>query len=557
MARNIYIKIDEDVFSIIKKIKKLPDSHLVLVIPKDALVFSERTNIRLLRRQAELQETELSILTMDPEGQRQALEAGLELRSFEALKRSGPSMDITRRRKDHVVEEVEAHPEITDPIMYEGPWQSAVPVIVEDEVPEVEEYEEEEVEEVAPVRSRYYNPQDTKEDSTELIAKKSPRKRRRWATAFLVIMLLAALAYALIPFAEVIVYAETSPLIRDFRIGVSPDARVDASALTIPGKVVNEEVELTSDFETTGRTAVGAKASGTVQIYNFTGRTLRLNTATTQLIVGDKVYRFEKDVLNITPTRKFAGTNDPDPASLTPPVNIIAEQSGEEYNLPGNSRFEVLNQVLGKTDALYAQNPAAIDNGTSRFSSNVSEEDLNKAREALRIQIKDEFASDQADKGFLTVSSGMEVSEEQITFSRNVGDQSQNYAGKIQVRIKALIVERRDLDNVADQRVSLALENDQYMVREGEKREFQYSDVDLNAGTGALTVHLETHTAQNIDENEVKQRIQGKNAQEVQDILNDDPRMSRVEVKVRPGWYQSIPSLPSRIRIDVRPEISE
>lgn len=553
MVRNIYVKIDEDVLSIIKKIRKLPESHLVLVVPKNALIFSDRSNLLLIKRQAEHQDTEISVLTMDPEGQRQALEAGLELRSFEALKRSGPNMDIARKRKDGAAEP-KAKPSITEPIMYEGPWQSAVPIVAEDE--DLSEDEGEEDEEVVEPQPRSYNPQRTREEITELIPA-TPRKKRKWAIALLVILLLGALGYALVPFAEVTVYADTTPLIRDFRISVAPDSRLDSSALTIPGNMVDEVVSLNSDFETSGRTPVGAKASGTVQLYNYTGRTLRLNASTTQLIVGEKIYRFKSDVLNITPTRNFTGTNDPDPASLIDPVEVMAEQPGEDYNLPGNTRFEVLNQVLGRTQNLYAQNPEAMDNGTTRFSSNVSEEDLNKAREVLRIQIKDRFIADQAEKGFLATNSAMEVSEENITFNKNVGEQSTNFNGEIQVRVKALVVSREDLDGIVDQRVTLALENNQYVVREGEKRLFNYDDVDLNGGTGALTVHLETNTAQNIDENEVKKSIQGKSTQEMQDVLNDDPRMHRVEVQVRPGWYQSIPSFPSRIRIDVKPEIAE
>src|SRR5690606_18102325 len=125
----------------------------------------------------------------------------------------------------------------------------------------------------------------------------------------------------------------------------------------------------------------GEKATGSIQLYNFTLNTLTLRASTTTLITEDgKRFRFARDVTGLRPTARIGQGSEQtlDESSLIPPIPIIAEEVGSSYNIGANVRLEIQNTALGQAD-VYGMTAAALTGGSSKEIKILSQQDIDQA----------------------------------------------------------------------------------------------------------------------------------------------------------------------------------
>ena len=105
-----------------------------------------------------------------------------------------------------------------------------------------------------------------------------PRWRRAVVTAIVGgVALLGLFSFFILPQVIVTAALRSEPTTRDFEIRVdSRLSQVDAAALAVPGKVLEQEVPGSKAFTPTGTRNVGQTASGFIHIYNFSKTTLIL-----------------------------------------------------------------------------------------------------------------------------------------------------------------------------------------------------------------------------------------------------------------------------------------
>src|SRR6185369_9547196 len=103
--------------------------------------------------------------------------------------------------------------------------------------------------------------------------------------------------------------------------------------------IQHRPLELRDKFTATGKKEVGNKASGSVVIYNLTGKPLNLKAATTTLTVGNKNYFLTADQTGLKNLRENSATTGN-------VAQITAAEGGEQYNLPAGTRLEISNQVF-------------------------------------------------------------------------------------------------------------------------------------------------------------------------------------------------------------------
>lgn len=572
MSKNLTLNIDDDVNKALQKVKKFPSSDIVLVIPKEALIFADSVNFRLLRKQAELLSKNISILTMDKRGQQYALEYGFELRSFDALRKNGPSVDLKRAHKNHVRKESENLRDFSLPAYISEkdylqkdvnklpdhgfgfapePIEEHYAVAVMPETfPEVRQKTEIEKAQTADAFKEYAQ-QKILETQSKPKNKKGALEKLFKVAVVLALIIIVLLFTVVLPQANIVVYARTQAVSRDLEISVDKSASsVDSQNLIIPGQIFDQDEQINKSFNATGQINVGQKARGSVQIYNFTGRILRLNSATTFLTVGNKVYHFVNDVSDIKPTRTFNKT-DVDPASLGQPVPIIADQPGEDYNVSGGTRFEIHNQVLGTVPQfLFAKNQNPTDGGNSRFVTVVSQDDVNNAQKALNSEIGDSTKAQLLNSRNLTLAdSGLNVQIKNVAFDKNPGDQTLSFTGTISAHVTGLAFNADALKKMVEQRISSTLPQGQYLTSKNENISEVFRSIDYAQGKGLLDVHFDGLAAANIDTKGVASQINGKNALELKEYLLSNPNIDGVDINFKPFWVKRVPSLSGRVYV--------
>jgi len=81
MYQIIYIDIDEEITSVIDKLRKVKTTEVFLAIPKRALILQSIMSLKLLFREAEKTQKRMIVVTQDPQEQKTVEKAGIETRS--------------------------------------------------------------------------------------------------------------------------------------------------------------------------------------------------------------------------------------------------------------------------------------------------------------------------------------------------------------------------------------------------------------------------------------------------------------------------------------------
>lgn len=549
MAKNIFLNIDDDVAKAVNRIQKEKSADLTLVLPKGSWLLANPANLKLLKKQAELLGKQIAIMTRDEKGRQYAAQHGFEIKEPDYINRGRTNFDVGAKSKPQAPNENQA----AEPPVIETPQTTpAMPAaepVAASFMPAAEELQK--IFEDSPDQSQQ---QKQLLLDPDLKTVNRPRRGLRAAVFAAVILFILILVFVL-PSAEITVFARTQPISRDFQISADRNlAAPNLDQLAVPGKLLGDDQDYAVKLNATGQLNVGTQARGTVQIYNFTGRVLKLGAATTTLTIGTKTFHFGADVLSIKPTRYFAGTKDPDPASLGPEVQIIADQPGEDSDFPAGDRAEIHNQILGTIpQQLYAKVVTPVDNGTTRLRTVVSQQDLDNARKNYLQAFTDMERKKYAAQDLTILDSGTNVQLVSLNFDQKAGDETQSFNASGHAIFSALGFSADQVRNLIEQRINLTLGASQYLVTGGSENITEtFRNLDLNSGTGSLDVHFESTVAAKIDTAGIASKINGKTAPQLKELLLSDPNIDAVNIKFQPFWVRSVPSFSGRVKVDAR-----
>jgi|SRR5579872_459479 len=554
MPKNIFLNIDDDVSKAVLRVTKERSVDLTLVLPKNSWLLSSSVNLKLLKKQTDLLGKKIGIVTRDERGRKYAAANGIEVREPDYLNGKRLSMDLApKARKIEADKMVFPQPPLEIPAapqMQELPVAPAPSMAIPAPDQKTTAFAD-----AAELKRAGQAPR-IKLEKNELYQTKSKSSLKTRSllrnSIFAAVVLFILIVVFVLPSAEITVYAVTQPIIRDFQISVDKNlSDPNQEQLAVPGKLIGDSQVLSMQFDATGQNNVGNHARGTVQIYNFTGQTLKLNATTTTLTVGTKSFHFVSDLSGIKSTRYFAGTKDVDPASLGPELQIVADQPGEDSDFPADTRLEIHNQVLGTApQLLYAKAKSSIDNGTSRFQTEIGQADLDNARKALISNFLSSEKQKYAAQDLALLDSGSNLQLQNFSANQKVGDQVQKFTASAQGILNGLAFNPDVVRNMVEQRINLTLDSSKYLVTgANEKITEAFRTLDLNAGTGIVDVHFESIVGAKIDTAGISSEINGKNANQLKELLLSNPNIDSVDIKFAPFWVRSVPRFSGRVKV--------
>ena len=566
---SIYINLEDDVSKVFARIKRTKSDSVVLVCPKRCFLFSDSINLRLLKKQVDLLKKEVFILTMDERGQMYAKEAGFSLKFLPKTVKNNGVSDIGHRSKEPagmlkekpvaeqnnqiataVKKEIKniakflSLPKVLEETISKGPdatQATAKPIAEQTSLPKVG------------AKDAFF-PQEL--EQTYRLNKKSARNRKTIVSlvaASLILVLLVV--FVVLPKAVVVVYPKTEPITRDMEVSVGTVIKEpDPARLVMPGVKFTENLETTDKFQATGKKEVGNKASGTIQIYNFTGQPLSLKSATTLLTVGSKNYKLDSDLVALRPTGyKNSKTKEVDPATLGSPVEITASEGGEGSNLPAGTRLEITNQVFGsRPQVLYAKSFSDISGGTSRYLSVISSEDITKAQGLLIEKLLKQQA-DKLSKDNLVLLEKAYLSEViSFTADKPAGTESPTFEAALKIKLTGLAFNRQQLQKLVYDRIGQTLASNKSLEKDKDGL-LTYKVKDINSGfdLASLTVHFQGRAVFNINLGEASGLLVGKSKSEVNEILRSKNEVDKIEITLAPAWQRNFPWFAGKIEVKI------
>src|SRR3972149_11749443 len=101
MVKKIYLEVDEEITSAIEKLESVPEAEVALVFPKESGILQSIVNLKLIKREAEKLEKEISVITSNKVGRTLAEQIGLSAADHSETKKEPSPV-----RKQNVGEKV-------------------------------------------------------------------------------------------------------------------------------------------------------------------------------------------------------------------------------------------------------------------------------------------------------------------------------------------------------------------------------------------------------------------------------------------------------------------
>ena len=312
---------------------------------------------------------------------------------------------------------------------------------------------------------------------------------------------------------------------------------------TIPAQTIDTgEIIASQSFPSSGRVAKEGKAQGKITIYN--------NYRLSQYLVANTRFQAPSDqVLYFRSTKAVTI-----PAKGTLEIDVIADRSGEEYNIEPVT-FSIPGLLgLPQYTSIYGKSFSKMEGGFKGEVSKVEEEDLeraknvlveklfNEARESLKIKGGNDYVllDDAIEKEILDASSSLEA-----------GVEAQSFVFQAKVKMQALAFKKSDLEYFAKEFIKSKISEGQKMKEDSLKIYYSPESVNLNIGKITLKLKFSAKVYSDIDVNSLKKIVSNKSLADAKSILEKQTQVEQVEISAWPFWIEKVPSDAEKIKIEL------
>lgn len=526
----VYIDTEDDITSIISRVKDSNSNIVALVPPKRVGVLQSIVNLKLLKRAAEQADRRIVLITND--AALTGLAAGLSLPVAKNLQ-SKPEISS--------IEPVDS----SDDDVIEGEE------IVLDKQASVEDMDVESDDAAVPRKAlgtAAFSGRSVKKTSS--LAKKLPnfdafRKKLFFIIGGVVVMA-GVLVWALIfaPEADVTIKARTNVVNINKVLQVRDGAKLDAGQNILPSVVKQIKKTETADVTATGKKDVGEKATGSVKLTNSDFSAVTLNAGVVLKSSNGMQYVTNNTVT--VPKGTCKSTSSCTPGSTM--VGVTAAASGPAYN---GAVGDMTSSAFG--DFLSATLTSPTAGGTTKEVTVISQEDVDKAAEQLktadanvvREELKKQFTSAE-----IAISEAFVVEPGNPSVSPAVGQESATAKLSLETTYTIVGFKRTDLVQVYTAFINSEINSkkNQKIYETGDKTT-KFSEFVKSEGGYTIRATATAQVGPNIDQEKLKEDIAGLREGDVREKINSIDGVEDVDVKFPYFWVNTIPNDSKKIHI--------
>ena len=317
----------------------------------------------------------------------------------------------------------------------------------------------------------------------------------------------------------------------------------------VPAKFLEEEKSLSQQFPSSGKFLKEVKAKGQIRVYN------NYSTAPQSLVVNTRFISSEGNLFKSLSKITIPGARYDSKGKLQPgyaDVEIEAAESGESYNI-GPSTFSIPGFVgTPKYTAFYGKSSVPMTGGFLAEVPQVTQSDIDGAKASLTAKLLEDARSslkNKMDPDYLLLNEALK--EEVIEASSLIpgGSQADSFVYQASVKIGAVSFKKSDLIKFAKEFISAQLLAGQKIQEESLKINYNIDEINLDSGAISLDLEFSANVYQGIEEKSLKEALSGKSVREAKITLENQPKISRTEIKFWPFPLSKIPRNEKQIRI--------
>ncbi len=531
MERKIlYLEIDEEITSVIDRLKKTNETEVHLVVPKEAALLQSIVNLKLLKKQADSLDKDIQIITHDEVGRNLAEQVGIH-----SVSKMGDKTALPVKPKPEAEKEVQfkedAVVEDTKEVVFK---KGAV----------LSDKKEDEL------KGPKSEDKGAEKKKTKDLLPKFPKKKFIIIASVVGVLLLLFL-YIYIPMTNIKlkVLSEKENMKTDLLVDDKAD-NIDSSSGTIPGNLISVDKTITKEYQATGTKNVGNKAQGIVTLKNNYSTSAQTIVAGTKLETGGLIFKTQSSVT-------VPGYTDPGGGKVpgTKDVSIIADSPGDNYNIgPSNFKISAFSGT-SKYDTFTGSSSGSMTGGTTKEVKVVTASDISNARnsfgELAEKEIKEEGQNKMKDNETID-DKAQAIKVGALNISRNEGDEADNFTISADTTYKGLAYKKDDLTQmVYDSLKEKTGPGKQIMEDKLETVDITITNIDLDKGTISGEASATLHLGTKINEDQLKTEISGDKESKTKEYLENLDGIESVEVDYFPGFLKRTSRLKSHIYVKI------
>ena len=320
---------------------------------------------------------------------------------------------------------------------------------------------------------------------------------------------------------------------------------------TIPGKIFSNEKEYSEESLASGKATDESKARGTIRVYN------NYSTAVQGLVVKTRfVSSDEKLFRSIQPANIPGGKYEK--GKLVPgyaDIEVEATEAGKEYNI-GASTFSIPGFAgTARYTSFYGKSFDSMQGGFKGETAQVTEQDLNKAKNSLMERAKaesKEFLKSNLSPGFILEDEAIsqEVIEEKA--SVEAGSKTENFNYELKINSQGIGFEKANMEKFAKALLDLNIPEGKKIQEESLEINYYIKSVDVKSGEIELNLKIKAKAYSDVQTEELKKAVFGKSSEETKIFLENYPGISSIEIKSWPLFRKEISEDLNKIELKLR-----
>ena len=533
----IYIDVEDDITTIISKIKASKERIIALVSPRRIGVLQSAVNIRLLARAATSADKRIVLITND------SVLAGLAATA-----------------KIPIAKTLQSKPEIAE-----------IPVLKVDDDNDVIDGGKLAVGDMADSAKRSKkSDEDSAVDNAIADANKKESKgldslkkmvkkpkvpdfntfRKKFlliggSTLLLIVFLVWAIWFA--PHATVVISARTTSMTVSDTVSLNETATTSAKSNVI--KSVKKELakEVSVEFSATGKKNVGEKATGVVVFKNVSPDSVTI-AAGTILKNSGLSYTLNSSVTvpGGSYQRNCPGYICPGSASGV----ITASEGGAQYNAATGS-------MSISVDDISASLRSATSGGTDKTATVVTASDIESAKSKLSEKkidgLREQLLSSFGDSATVITESYVENRSDPSSSVAVDGEATGAVTLKSTITASALAIDKNELKNFVEAKLKeeISGKKSQRIYDNGVSK-IAFSQFSKAHNTQTVRLTTNGKVGPDIKEANVKDQAKGKSYGEVQSAIESIEGVEDVDVKFSPFWVKSVPKDINKINVEFK-----
>jgi len=383
---------------------------------------------------------------------------------------------------------------------------------------------------------------------------------RKIILSFVVIcLLIASLVFTYLFLPKALITITSKNEIKKFDLeakGNISGTEVKAAELEIPAKIIEKEISISDTFEATGRknslSDSSQKAKGKITIYNEYNSESQQLVATTRFLSKEgKLFRLVKGVT-------VPGMSGSNPGSVE--ADVIADQTGEDYNISPTD-FKIPGFEGGpKYEKFYAKSAVAMSGGGSSSSNSggiaiISQSDLDNAKKTSETKSKDqleEAVKEEIGAGYVFLPDASEKTITESSSTSRVNEAANSFDYKVSGKIKAIVFLEKDLKQLAGVIYNEA--NKERSISDYSLIKISYgaSSADFSSGTLSLKADIEVPVDINVNWEDFKKKLLGKDEGQIKEILKEYPQIEKINIDFWPTFMsKKVPQYEKRVELKV------